>query len=342
MDVDAKLESIGALQTGQFRRRVIDRLSGLETLDLSVAEPESTKHLRLIPNEGAAFRKKTKDFSFGSAWQIAPEGNGLQLELQLPAKFGLGLILELCRTNYSLQADQPVCLQVNKEEWALEIDPHSLNFNKQSCYLPHYAMREGVNNISLRLADHCATQVLVKSVSVMRFDIEKQRRGNWCWAAVTTSLLNYFNPNNELTQCDVVKECFSITRGFETETDCCQHSRKKECNKTFKLGDALDIMGFMSSRCNYPLSLEELRHQINQGAPVGVRIGWQGGGGHFVIITAVGHQDKRGDDHTWVRVADPKDPAASYITYWALKNRYKGEGKWTHSYVFEKERQRRK
>jgi len=104
--------------------------------------------------------------------------------------------------------------------------------------------------------------------------------------------------------------------------------------------DALDSMELLSTRCNYPLSLDEIRQQIHSGAPVALRIEWSKGGGHFVMITAVGPQDPKGDGHTWLRVSDPKDQAASYITYKALKTRYKGNGKWTHTYLFEKERQR--
>ncbi len=337
-------ESRPELQTGQFRRvtlgRLIDKLSGVETLDLSVAEPEPTAHLKLGQSKGAWFQKKTKESSHGNAWQLSAHGKGMQIELRLPHKHGVVLMLEMVRTKYNPHADQPIILTVNGDEWPLEIDPHNLKFHKQSWYLPHYLMQAGENILSLRLAPEMPTDVLVKSVAVMRFELEKQKRGNWCWAAVTNSLLSFFNPDNELTQCDIVKECFSVTKGYETEADCCQHSRRAECNRTFKLVDALDLLGLLSLRCNYPLTLDEVREQINQGVPVAVRIGWRGGGGHFVLITAVGPPDAKGDNQTWLRVADPKDQAASYITYRALKNRYKGEGEWTHSYLFEKERKR--
>jgi hypothetical protein len=342
--MSVKAASLPELQTGQFRRvsagRLVDKLLGLETLDLSVAEPEPTAHFKMGRSDGTWFQRKTKEFSYGNAWQLSATGKGLQLELRLPDKHGVLLILEMCRTAYHTESDQPVVIAVNGEEWRLELDPHTLRFYKQSWYLPHFLMQEGKNIISLRLAPEAKTEVLMKSVAVMRFEVEKQKRGNWCWAAVTNSLLRFFNSDHELTQCDIVKECFSLAKGYETETDCCQHARRQECNRTFKLVDALDIVGLLFSRCNYALSLDEIRDQINRGVPVGVRIGWRGGGGHFVVITAVGPPDPKGDNHTWVRVADPKDPAAAFITYRALKNRYKGEGKWTHSYLFEKERER--
>lgn len=125
-------------------------------------------------------------------------------------------------------------------------------------------------------------------------------------------------------------------------TDCCQQGSHEICNKTFKLSEALKAMGILEAYEDRALSLAEIRRQIGAGAPVAVRIGWRNregvlsNSGHFVMLTAVGPDDPRGDDHTWVRVADPKDKVASYITYDALKNNYKCQGQWTHSYLIRK------
>jgi hypothetical protein len=312
----------------------------METLDLSVPKPAPTAHLKLGRGDGAWFIKKTKDTPQGNAWQIGAEGDGLQLKLTLPYKHGATLILEMCRTTPDQRAEAPVVINVNGDhEWGVEIDPHNLNFHRQSWYLPHYMLEKGKNLISLKLAPEAGTEALVRSVSVMRFDLQMQQQSNWCWAAVTTSLLNFFDPDNTLTQCQVVKECFSQT-DFETETDCCRRPKSNDCNRVFKLVDALDSMGLLSNRCNYPLSLDEIREQIQSGAPVALRIEWKKGGGHFVLITAIGPPDPKSEGQTWLRVSDPKDQAASYITYNALKTRYKGNGKWTHTYLFERERAR--
>jgi Papain-like cysteine protease AvrRpt2 len=355
-------ESQPELQTGQHPSvsfvRIKDRLSGVESLDLSVAEPVPTAHLKLLPQKDAPnwfsqlrnfsahlglsanheARFQSKDDSHGKAWQLGTHTKGLPIGLRLPHKHGVVLILDMARTKSNAQFDQPVILTINAHEWPLEIDPHNLKFHKQSWYLPHYLMQEGENILSLRLAPDAETEMLVKSAAVMRFEIEQQKRGNWCWAAVTNSLLSFFKSDNELTQCKIVQECFGVVAAYKTETDCCQHSRRPECNRDFKLVDALDLMGLLSLRCRYPLSLDEIREQINQGVPVAARIAWRGGGAHFVVITAV-VTDPKDDQNTWLRVADPKDQAASYVTYQALKHRYKGEGEWTHSYLFEKQRQ---
>src|SRR5262245_22549441 len=234
------------LQTAELPKisldRLRDRLSGVETLDFSVLRPEPTDHLKLCKSDGAWFVKKSKDTPQGNAWQIGAEDSGLQLELTLPYKHGVTLILEICRTIPAQQKDTPVITNVNGDhEWGIEIDPHNLNFHRQSWYLAHYMLEKGKNLISLRLAPEAATEALLRSASVMRFDLQMQQQSNWCWAAVTTSLLDFFDPENALTQCQVVKECFSQA-DFEIEADCCQQSKDKDCNRTFKLVDALDSM----------------------------------------------------------------------------------------------------
>src|SRR5262245_2457435 len=104
-------------------------LSGMETLDLSVLEPESTAHLALGKSDGARVQKKTKDGLHTNAWQIGAEGDGLQFKLSLPHKHGINLILDMCRALldplHDHPEDSPLNINVNGDhEWGVEIDPH--------------------------------------------------------------------------------------------------------------------------------------------------------------------------------------------------------------------------
>ncbi|HZS09089.1 MAG TPA: papain-like cysteine protease family protein [Blastocatellia bacterium] len=317
-------------------------LSGVQTLDLSTADPEPAPFFALAGRKGAVFQKKKRDPDDSSAWGLGEPDSSLEFDLTLPVRHGVVLILEMRRTTVGEHADNPLTINVNGHEMRVDVDPHNLHFSRQSWYLPNYLLEKGKNQISLSLAPDAQTELRLKSAAVMRFDLQRQLQTKWCWAAVTTSLLNFFNPDNTPTQCQVVQQCLSLNHDFDPEaTDCCQQGSSKACNLTYKLPDALDEMELLFSRCNYPLSLDEIRGQIQAGVPVAVRIKWRGGGGHFVVITAV-FDDPDGDEQTWLRIADPLDQAASYITYRTLKNRYKGEGRWTHSYVFQKERERRR
>ncbi len=335
---------ISQLQTGQMPVLNLGRrgrpLTGMQVLDLTTAEPEATRNLTLRKSDGAAFQKGSRETQRESAWQVFGAEKGLEIDLTLPYKHGVNLIVELCRTA-SGPAESPVTLTVNEaHSWGIEISPHNLEFHRQSWYVPQYMLEKGKNRLSLRLAPDAGGDVLVKRVAVMRFDLQMQEQTNWCWAAVTTSLLTFFHPDEPRTQCEIVRETLRDTE-HDPEEDCCGTGKRDLCNRVCKLPDALDSMGLLSIRCNYPLELHEIRQQIDLGLPLAIRIEWKKGGGHFVMITGVLPQDPRGDGHTWIRIADPLRESAVYITYNALKKRYRGDGEWTHTYMFEAERTRR-
>jgi Papain-like cysteine protease AvrRpt2 len=330
------------LQTMEFPRIVVkrsaNRLSGMETLDLSAAEPEPTVHLTLGDDNRARFQRKSKETPQGSAWRIGGEGDELELALTLPYKHGVNLILELCRTESTPGEGALATLAINEQpEWELELDPHNLNFHRQAWYVPHYMLEKGKNRIRLKLAPEAGAAVLLRSASVMRFDLQPQKKDNWCWAAVTASLINFFADGDPMQQEQVVRNCLDP-----------DEVREKGDDLTLVLPKALDEMGLRSMRCNYPISLDEIRKQVQLGLPVAIRIEWKGGGGHFVVITGVLPQHPKGDGHTWLRVADPKltDEKKEltvplYITYRALTSkRYRTNGEWTHTYLFEKHRER--
>jgi hypothetical protein len=66
--------------------------------------------------------------------------------------------------------------------------------------------------------------------------------------------------------------------------------------------------------------------EINADRPVGARIGWSGGGGHFIAIA--GYSTNGG------QFLDVEDPwySASTVTYAVLQTAYEGSGAWTHTY----------
>jgi hypothetical protein len=72
--------------------------------------------------------------------------------------------------------------------------------------------------------------------------------------------------------------------------------------------------------------------QIENGNPLGCRIGWNGGGGHFVILH--GYTNKTGASSTenWVDVADPWYGPSS-VLYDDFRTKYQKTGQWTHSYT---------
>jgi hypothetical protein len=61
---------------------------------------------------------------------------------------------------------------------------------------------------------------------------------------------------------------------------------------------------------------------------VGARIGWNGGGGHFVVLTGYRSSGK-------VREVEVQDPwtGRSTLAVDAFATNYKNSGTWTHTYL---------
>jgi len=98
------------------------------------------------------------------------------------------------------------------------------------------------------------------------------------------------------------------------------------CNQPWYLDRALTRTDNFASRSNGPASMSELRSQLSAGHPVGARIGWAGGGGHFVTISGCL------DDATGV--LEVRDPiyGTSEISIANFRSSYQGSGSWTHTY----------
>ena len=82
------------LQTGPLTGEVADCFSGVENLDLSVAEPEPTANFSLKAYDGARFQPASPGMQDADSWLIQP-GGYLQFKLTLPNKHGLVFTCEL-------------------------------------------------------------------------------------------------------------------------------------------------------------------------------------------------------------------------------------------------------
>ncbi len=158
------------------------------------------------------------------------------------------------------------------------------------------------------------------------FAIEKQSQDKWCWAAVSASVARYFDPHSPFTQCRVA---LRVTR----KTDCCGSGREA-CNEPGDLEDALRAVERWKETRKGVLTFGEIQKQIDASTPVCVRIGWRGGGGHFVII--YGYRVLSSGVQQ-VEVADPFF-ANSIMSYRQFVNAYgsvekPGGGQWTHTFL---------
>ncbi|MBL8290684.1 MAG: hypothetical protein JNN08_02545 [Bryobacterales bacterium] len=159
----------------------------------------------------------------------------------------------------------------------------------------------------------------------MAFQMPKQLEELWCWAAVSVAVDQYFAPSSTLNQCTVA--------GLVFNRECCADSGP--CNRATSLADALNRVGHRHSRLERPLDFAEIRSEIDAGRPVCVRIGWLGGGGHFVAIHGY-WLSVSGVPH--VDVADPLFPSGrwnydDFVLAYQNGEVANGGGRWTHTYL---------
>ena len=156
-------------------------------------------------------------------------------------------------------------------------------------------------------------------VKQLPFNMQAQTQTNWCWAATANSVSHYFWPWSTWSQC-------KIANGELGHTDCCHSPVPSDCNVAWYLDRALTRTKNFVSIAG-PASFEQLRDQIDAGKPVGARIGWSGGGGHFMVI--YGYNLIGGTEYV-----DIDDPiyGKSHIPLSEFANHYQGSGTWTHTY----------
>ena len=126
------------------------------------------------------------------------------------------------------------------------------------------------------------------------FTMENQRQRLWCWAATTVSVSAFYNPQSESTtvrdgQCR--EGAGNVLRGRLQRGVPADH----------RAGRSLSRADVLDHKQPGPVDYAMIRPEIDAGRPLGFRVGWSGGGGHFAVIE--GYQSL-GDE--WVAVEDPK------------------------------------
>ena len=151
------------------------------------------------------------------------------------------------------------------------------------------------------------------------FTMQAQTESNWCWAATSTSVSHYYWFWSSWTQCSVA----SAELG---RTDCCSSPVPGACNVPWYLDRALTRTNNFVSITG-AASFSSVRAEIDAGRPVGARIGWSGGGGHFMCI--YGYSTFFGQEYF-----DIDDPiyGKSHLSVADFTSSYQGSGTWTHTY----------
>ena len=155
----------------------------------------------------------------------------------------------------------------------------------------------------------------------LAFSMQHQEQTNWCWSAVSTSVSHFYNPGSGWTQC-------GLANAELGQTTCCANGASPQCNVDGYLDRALGRTGNLQSWAGGAIALGRVEQEVNAGRVVGVRIGWAGGGGHFVALA--GYADA-GSGAGFVSVEDPWY-GPSRVSYDSVRTAYQGSGSWTHTY----------
>lgn len=159
----------------------------------------------------------------------------------------------------------------------------------------------------------------------LNLNMEHQKQTNWCWAAVSFSVNHLFG-GTAWTQCKIAGAELNKSRCCIDPLD--PTNPQEDCNKTWFLQKALSRVRNLRKFTAGSKSFVDVIREIDGGLPLGCRIGWSAGGGHFVAID--GYLEQAG-----VMDVDVCDPwyGDSTISYTSFMTNYQGKGSWTHSYT---------
>ena len=151
--------------------------------------------------------------------------------------------------------------------------------------------------------------------------MQHQEQSNWCWSAVSVSVKLFYSPGFPITQCEQANRQFALTT-------CCGSGATTTCNVPWFLNEALSGLGNLVSWAGGAMPFADVTIQLDASRPIGCRIGWSGGGGHFVAIDGC-------DSSAPQQPITIKDPifGTSVLAYSTFASSYQGTGLWTHSYL---------
>lgn len=151
------------------------------------------------------------------------------------------------------------------------------------------------------------------------FTMERQEQDLWCWSATSVSVATFYGRAGRWTQCSLAARVL--------DRDCCGAAANGACNTTNNLSAPLREVGAFDRWESGSLDFAKVKAEIDAGRPLGWRIAWAGGGGHFAVIE--GYKETEG---TWLSVDDPLFGPGDVTVDTLLGGRYASSGRWTDTY----------
>jgi len=166
--------------------------------------------------------------------------------------------------------------------------------------------------------------------------VEKQRKSEWCWAAVSVSVNRLFRPDSDHTQCEIA--------GSELKRNCCGSDLSGECNHPFTLHTVLARLHLLADEPHLkPLTFSKIQKEIDAGRPICVLIKWLdddgtvSNRGHFITITGYRLTPAQ---NQFVSISDPfyGQSEIAYPSFCDAGGGYRdGKGVWHASFLVDNE-----
>ncbi|WP_413989408.1 papain-like cysteine protease family protein [Labrys okinawensis] len=152
------------------------------------------------------------------------------------------------------------------------------------------------------------------------FNMQTQTQTNWCWAATSTSVSHFYWRWSGWTQC-------LVANGELGFNNCCSSPVPSPCNVPWYLDRALTLTQNLDHMVSATITFQAIKAEIDAGRVIGARIGWSGGGGHFVAIYGY----SRVGPFEFLDIDDPIY-GKSHPSLATFTSNYRGSGQWTHTY----------
>ena len=144
-------------------------------------------------------------------------------------------------------------------------------------------------------------------------NVPTQEETNWCWAATSKGIEDYYGSARH-SQCEIA--------GLTLGADCC--GNRVPCNIAYYLDSALTAVAHFANIAGVEPS-SSVSREIGARRPLCARVGWAGGGGHFMAISGY---DAATDSFL---ISDPIY-GRQIVPRTVFTGAYQGSGSWTHTY----------
>jgi hypothetical protein len=161
---------------------------------------------------------------------------------------------------------------------------------------------------------------------------QEQQQSNWCWAACTSMVCQFYIPKMFSTQCSVATITINHDRllAGQTSIDCCNPTVAETTgNSTWGLLPPLALTGHLANLVWTSMDYAALLNELGNGRPICVQIQWRGGGGHFIVVNGVNYIPN--PDIVWVE--DPGSGPAIVAYSELVNNNYQGSGTWFETFT---------